>query len=316
MTMSRVLEGNIFCTLCGESGKNLKSHVRREHDLESYRGPLLSPSSRLSYSRSNSGRVPWQSQLKQRGEWTEEASGALGAKISAAIMSSPEERCRRSDLMGELNKRQDFRDRSSRVARETSSRPEIIAQRTEQLRRWRFENPDDFKSKCTDKLRKWNDENPALVALTIQKIVESSRSKAELALCSIISDRLGIADVSPHYIFDDRFSPYNTSKMKQVDVWLPSLGVAVEYDGFLHFMDTSNDYVTSRYEESSAKDRILEEVLFERGVRLVRLSRNAWDRASGSFDESSLDKLFEAIEVGTEMLTLIGEDYKEQSWRK
>jgi very-short-patch-repair endonuclease len=128
----------IECRLCKFAGTRITLHVKNIHGLsveayESNYGPTKCQATRDKYVANGKINGDWITRKKEAGEDLTAYKEKMGRAVSTAIMNNPDERKRRSELLGELNKRDDARKRSSVAAKKTSARPEIIKARAERL---------------------------------------------------------------------------------------------------------------------------------------------------------------------------------------
>ena len=130
-------------------------------------------------------------------------------------MANPLERQRRSKLLSKLNKRQDFRDRASNTAKNTSQRADIIEQRSSNLKNWRNNNPDEFFEKCTKKML-------------------SYKSLGETLFKEILAENFN----SNQFIKSKQYFTFNKNSRKQVDFLNQINKTIIEFDGEIHFKQT------------------------------------------------------------------------------
>lgn len=150
------------------------------------------------YSNQNKENGNWIQRRRDDGDDLMDYRKKMGEAVSSAIMSNTQERERRSKLLGELNKRDDARERSRNTAIKTSARPEIIKQRTKRL---------------------------------IEKAYKPTLG--EQALIVTLKD-LGF--VWNRQIHDSMF--INKSQRRQVDFMNHEKRFLIEFDGRQHFVDS------------------------------------------------------------------------------
>ena len=139
----------IKCALCDEAWASLALHVRKVHKMDKKEyiqkyGPVLSQASKSKYSEVNKINGNWIERAKENGEDLSEYFEKMSKGVSKAIMGSPKERERRAKLLGNLNRTDAFRNRSSETAKKTSARKDIIENRSANLKRWRDNNKTVF----------------------------------------------------------------------------------------------------------------------------------------------------------------------------
>lgn len=266
------------CALCKFSGSNITRHVKISHGLtkeeycERY-GPTLAPASKKKYSASMKSRECWITKKKEVGEDLSAYREKMSRSVSRAIMSNDKERERRARLLGELNKRQDFRDRSSKVAKVTSSREDILAARTAQLARWRENNPEKFQE-------------------TITKRLEKKTSKPERLLYELCKNTLGSSTTKQLQIQHPEI-PTKT-KRARVDIAHREKKILVEFDGPFHFKPIAGQ---EHLEHRRMRDLAVEKYAVERGYLLIRVSYDTYNK--GQFTDEAKRAIIEALQSDT-----------------
>jgi very-short-patch-repair endonuclease len=206
-------------------------------------------------------------------------------RTSTDYSRDPLVRALRSKTMARLNQTAEARERASRAAKKTSSRPEILAQRAERLAAWRKRSPEEFRA-------------------TLQKMQASPRdSKAEKWLQENVLGGLG---------FTRNQQVRCGEKLKQVDFTRPDFWI--EVDGCWHF---GMDFAKHRYspEKIHERDVMLNREALRRGITLVRLGLNCW-RASGKRalkDEWKIP-LMQLLQRPVLGVFLFGECYTQGLW--
>lgn len=266
------------CALCKFSGSNITRHVKISHGLtkeeycERY-GPTLAPASKKKYSASMKIRECWITKKKEAGEDLSSYREKMSRSVSRAIMSNDKERERRARLLGELNKRQDFRDRSSKAAKVTSSREDILAARTAQLARWRENNPEKFQE-------------------TITKRLEKKTSKPERLLYELCKNTLGSSTTKQLQIQHPEI-PTKT-KRARVDIAHREKKILVEFDGPFHFKPIAGQ---EHLEHRRMRDLAVEKYAVERGYLLIRVSYDTYIK--GQFTDEAKRAIIEALQSDT-----------------
>jgi very-short-patch-repair endonuclease len=275
------------CALCKFSGSNITRHIKIAHGLtreeycERY-GPTLAPASKKKYSSSVKSRECWITKKKEAGEDLSTYRGKMSRSVSHAIMSNNKERERRGRLIGELNKRQDFRDRSSKTAKVTSSREDILTARTAALARWRENNPEKFQE-------------------TVAKCLEKKISKPERLLYELCKNTLGSSTTKQLQIQHPEI-PTRT-KRARVDIAHREKKILVEFDGPFHFKPIlGQEYL----ELKRMRDLAVEKYAIEHGCLLIRVSYDTYSK--GQFTDEAKRAIVEALQSDTRSAVIrIGE---------
>lgn len=179
---------------------------------------------------------------------------------------------------------------SSKAAKITSKRPEIIERRSAVLAKWREGHPDEF-AKNTEAAQK----------------AAKNRSKAEIWLSSYLGWKEGRIECG-----DTR---------KQVD--LVSDKIWIEVDGFWHFFETKRkkDRRPSRLRNTlelrQSRDVILNEEVLKRGdVMLLRFSVECFNRRTGEMKEEWLPYLTAMLQSPKPGIWCHGKLYELVPWAK
>lgn len=226
-------------------------------------GPTICLESSRRYSETDN--YNWIERKKAVGEDLTDYKTKMSSAVSNSIMLNPDERCRRASLLGTLNKRQDFRDKSSKTAKVTSSRPDVIANRTENLRRWRLNYPEKFQA-------------------AIEKALKTSSSRPEKILFGICKEIWGEGTITQ---FQIRHSLIPTkSHRARIDIANKALKVLIEFDGPFHFKPILGE---EHLKYRKSRDFAVEKYAIENGYVLVRISYDLFD--GKKFDESVLNCL-------------------------
>lgn len=283
-----------MCTLCNLRCKSLKKHLREVHKLSvaDYGGQVLCDNSRHAYSEQNKENSNWINREQEKGNDLKEYREKMGKSVSKAILSSPKERQRRSDLLKELNKTKiwtpEFKAMMTEKSKKTAARPEIIAKRTEQLKKWRDENFEDFYEKC------------------VKNFSISWRSKPELALFELVKMIDGYTFMNNQFIKDETFM--SKTKRKQVDIADVNMGVYLEFDGPWHFQN-----INGSLQENIARDKLFDEYIERNQLKLIRISHDQYSYGKGgSFKEECLKQLFDALKDPKPGVVKIGKAYDAQ----
>ncbi len=247
-------------------------------------GNIKCESTYLAYSKQNKKNGDWISRANQDGKDLSEYRAKMGKAVSDSIMSNPEERQRRANLLGSLNKRADFKRKSSETAKITSARADIQANRTRNLKKWREEDWLRFQETCTDKM----------LAVRI--------SKPEKNLYELVKDYEGYEFKLSQTVKSETFP--TKSKRRKVDMGDKKLRVYIEFDGPLHF---EKKFEEQDLENIQLKDRLLDEHMERHGWTLIRISQDQWD--GKRFKGECLNELFKCLDNPSPGVTKIGKSY-------
>lgn len=105
----------VICAICGLYAKSLGKHVSQAHGITSstYKkkyGQVICEESKRRYSETKN--YDWISRANNSGKDLTAYAQKMGTSLSKSILRNASERERRSNLMAELNRRDDFRERS------------------------------------------------------------------------------------------------------------------------------------------------------------------------------------------------------------
>lgn len=280
----------VVCKICGWHAKRLASHLREVHRIqpEEYDGEVLCESSRLKYEATAKDNGNWIVRANERGDDLTDYKSRMGQAVRESILSSPDDRKRRAQVMSDVNKTDSMRQKASDTAKKTSARKDIQEQRSANLKKWRDENPDEFYEKCTSKMM-----NP------------NWQSKPEALLCQILS-LIENYQFKPNQVVKSELFT-TKSKRKQVDVGDKSKRVYVEFDGPLHFKQTS----LNQLEVVQEKDRLLDEHITRHGWTLIRVGYDqfSYRKSDYGFNKECLKKVFDILNNPNSGVYKIGKVY-------
>lgn len=269
----------IKCALCEEVGSSLALHVRKVHgiDKKDYikkHGPVLASGSKERYSQVNKHNSQWISRAKERGEDLTQYWEKVSNGVRDAIMNSPEERKRRSEMLGALNKTDAFRKKSSETAKKTSARRDIQKSRAFALKKWRDTNRDEFHSKCTSNMHKY-------------------KSKPEKVLFEFMKESFAsLGFENNRFLEDEVFLSVNKTKKKQVDVISSDRKTIIEFDGILHFKEVW----PGQLQVVRTKDILLSKYAIEHDICLIRVSSDTYSYKVGQgFSDELIKKINDII---------------------
>jgi very-short-patch-repair endonuclease len=283
----------VRCKLCGEVGKSITSHVKKhglsKKEYKAKYGPTVCKKTKTNYS--DTKNYDWIRREKEKGNDLKEYREKLSSAISKGIMSSPSARKARRKNLSSLNKTEEFRKRSSEVAKKTSSRKDILENRTKQLREWRENHPDEFYEKCTSVM------------------INSWKSKPELHLFKSLNEKYSFLKRNQKLHRKGKFLS-TRSNIRQIDIMSIENKIIVEFDGVHHFKNIHGQDVL---EKNKLKDKELNEVMTDEGWTVIRVSHDQYTYKSGEgFKKECLDEVTKIIETKERGLFLIGESYEKQ----
>lgn len=282
----------IECRLCKFAGLKITIHVKKEHNMERSEyeekyGLLKCSKSleKIKIAAKNNG--DWINRKKEVGEDLSEYKSKMGAAVSQSIMSNPDERLRRAELMGQLNKRDDARKRSSDTAKITSARIDIQEKRSKQLKNWRDENPEEFYNNCLSKM--------------ISN--EFRMTHPEKTLQEILKIRIDYNFKWSQIIISKTFTPNKTLR-KQIDFGDQNKKVYIEFDGIRHFKCLQSK---EQFEKTQKMDLLLDEYIVLNKYTLIRISYDQYKNFK--FNSICLDKLNEILNIPILGVHYIGDMY-------
>ena len=295
-----MIEGKdyVICKICNFHSQNLGIHLKKIHNLSSkeyiknYDGHILSINSNEKYKLNDNSKV--------LANYIENNKKEFSLKVSEGILNSTESRKKHSDMMIELNNKQqsdpDFKKIVSETAKKTSVRPEIQEQRSVNLKKWRDENPEDFHNKC------------------IKKMIGSFQSKPEKKLFEFVSILDGFSFKKNQFINSLLIS--NKSHNKQIDMGDKEKRIYIEFDGILHFEPRRGIDVLENIQQ---KDSEIDQHMINHNWTLIRISYdqfkystkmiNKIKQDNSYFKQECLDKLVEILNNNKPGIYKIGNKY-------
>lgn len=129
----------VKCEVCGFKARTLGKHLTQVHGMTQQAYAGLHPSAKITCDASaetfkaRGQNFAWLKRAKERGDDLSEYRSRMSVAVRNAVMSDPEERKRRSEQMAANNRTTEARERSSRTAKVTSARPDVIEARTLRL---------------------------------------------------------------------------------------------------------------------------------------------------------------------------------------
>lgn len=289
----------VRCLECGLKAKSLGKHLSSAHSMnretyaQKHPGALVKCQKTFDrYSNQNRENGNWIQRRRDDGDDLMDYRKKMGEAVSSAIMSNPQERDRRSKLLGELNRRDDARKRSRNTAIKTSARPEIQKARAERLAKWRNENFDVFYEKC------------------IKAMHNVRISKPELKLRQIIRE------YDDSFVGNQRLHDVcitSKSRRKSVDIMSKKLGIILEFDGRVHFEPI---YSPEQLKEIQLRDKELDQAILNQDLTLIRVSYDQFNYKTdpetgqkGFFTKECIQKILNVLSDPKPGIYRIGSAY-------
>jgi len=283
----------VVCKLCGWHALQLTSHLRGVHNRDSKKynkqyGPVICENSKQNHCSAAKDAGNWLAKAKKRGDDLSEYKVKMSKAVSEAIMSNPEDRKRRAQVMSNVNRSDVMRKKASETAKRTSARKDVQENRAAQLKKWRDNNPEDFYNKC------------------IAKMISSWQSKPEIELFTKISIRSDYCFKRNQRVKSKTF--ISKTKIKQIDFADRKKRVYVEFDGILHFVEQR----INQLKLIQQKDRLLDEHIIKHQWMLIRVSYDqfSYRKSDYGFNKDCLDKVFSILDNPTPGVHYIGKAYE------
>lgn len=291
----------VVCKICNFHNKNIAHHLRMIHNITikdykvKYNSETICENSLSSYSKASVGRMNYVEYAKLNNIDLTEYKLNMSKSVRKAIMSNPDERKRRSNMMKTLNETvftSDYhRKIMSDTAKATSSRPEILAQRSVALAKWRKNYPDEFYEKC------------------IKKMMTSWDSKPERLLFEFLLTIDGFHFKRNKFVKSIKFT--SLSKRRQVDIVDIDKRVYVEFDGVFHFENIFGDDILNK---NIIKDKEVDEFMLSNNYTLIRVSYDQFIDKSKvencEFKKECRDSILEILHSKTPGVYKIGNKYE------
>lgn len=288
--------------MCEYYGFSLKYHIEHYHtnvSLTEYKklyGETISLSSKEKYRISFNQRKYSPIEIfVMNGGNIEEIRKKQGETFSKNMLENIDERKRRSELLGEINKRPASRQKASETAKKTSKRKDILHKRTQQLREWRENNTEEFYKKC------------------VEKLVGVFYSVGEKRLYEFFQTFNNNFERN-RFIKSKKYFTFSKTNRKQIDFLDKDMKVMIEFDGPLHFQNKFDSLDVIKH-----KDKQLERFVREtKKYMLIRISQKCltqkYPYENSIFKPEVLDKiisLLQNIELGK--VFYIGKEYGENN---
>ena len=281
----------VACAICGFRSKSLGSHVSNAHGIsaDDYKKDhkIICDVSFNCYKNQNYHNGNWINRAKERGEDLKDYYERMSQAVSSAILSDPDDRKRRAKVMSDVNKSDVMRKKASETAKKTSARREIQLERVGRIHAWQKANPQEFYDKC------------------INKMLNVYNSKPESLLYDIIKDYPNYNLKRHRKIRSDKFKPY---KQRDIDIGDADRHLFIEYDGPLHFKQTS----LNQLDEVREKDILLNNHITDHNWTLIRIGHDqfSYRKSDYGFKKECLDILFSILDTPTSGVHYIGKVYE------
>ena len=283
----------VQCFECSFRSKSLTSHIKNYHHLtvkdylQKHPSSILNcKSSNEKKSKANKENGAWIKRAKDQGKNIDKSLKKMSLSVSQSVMKNLDERVKRSKRLSDLNRRQDFRERSSISAKITSARREIQLKRALALHKWRQENPDVFYEKC------------------IQKINFSS--KPERILFNFLLEVPGFSFRKNQFVKSNFFS--SKSKRKQIDIADKSKRIYIEFDGIFHFKKI---FTQERFDSAKRSDLELDNHIQNHNWTLIRVSYENFSYKVNDFSNECKRQILEILTTLPPGVHRIGSFYKD-----
>lgn len=254
----------------------MKIHQKICDEYRKYRSRVNKVNSKDSYKKWAKGKT--YKEIKERRK-------RVGEVTRKRILSSEKERNIRRQNMIKYNKSYIGRKKASETAKKTSKRPEIVQQRSKQLRRWREENPEKFE----------------------QLILVRGTSKSEQELFKQVKS---IDESFEHgkLLYNKMFT--SPSKKRQIDVVCKDKKIAIEFDGPLHFK--KHNY-HKECEKRIARDKEVNCILQRENWIIIRVSFDqfSYSKLNYGFSQSLINEIKSIILSKKPGLYKFGKAYEE-----
>lgn len=278
----------VTCFMCGKRGKSLRSHIRRIHNMTNdeylsvyQNAKIMCDETRDKYrqsARKNAkiyGNWITQARIRKDDDLTIRLKN-LGESVRSSIMSNPVEQRRRSELAKKTivkwAKSNDGRNVARETAKKTSARPEIIAARSMNLRKWRENNFDLFYETCTKAMHKtWHTKPEKILGEILKNFDDSFLMNQTL--------------------YDQCFT--SKSHRKQIDAMSKKFKIIVEFDGIYHFKQIKKNCLLIDVQKRDAE---LDHVVSDRALTLIRISHDQFSyKGGGKFNDDCMKTLYDIL---------------------
>lgn len=290
----------VRCKICNFHGKSLKKHITDLHkyiDVKLYEkenGKLICSKSSERYVDGVKSHDSWIKVARDNGKDLTEYWSKVSNGVKNAIISDDNERKRRSNQMKLLNDKQqsdsEFKKIVSETAKKTSSRKDILEKRSEQLKKWRDENPEEFFQKC------------------IRKMLTTFHTKPEKKLYEFLTSLNDFNFKYNQFVFSNEF--FSKLKRKQIDLCDHNLNIYIEFDGILHFQPKRGQLF---FENVKLRDDQLDSYIIKNNYILIRVSYDQFiskqHLSKCYFKQECLDNIIKVLNNKIPGIYRIGEAY-------
>jgi hypothetical protein len=267
----------VECKICSLRRYKLGIHIKTKHLIsideytKTYNSPIICNRSKESYSKANKENGDWYSKAVESGKDMTEYLDKVSNGVKNAIMNSPKERQRRSELMTKINNEilcaPEYRKIMSDSAKKTSLRPEIIAQRQE-------------------------------------SIVNNFHSAGEEYLKNYIESKY--TGFSKGVLKSELFLD-NATSTKSVDFLNEEKKIIIEFDGDHHFRVIYGN--EKNFEKIQKLDAALNEYVIQNNYMLIRISCDRFDHRKKIIRKAALDEMDNLISSFKVGIYTIGNRY-------
>lgn len=236
----------------------------------------------------------WIIRAKESGDDLLEYRQKMGKAVSAAIMSNPIERARRSELAKETitawAKSDIGRKVASETAKITSARPEILEARMKKLEEWRNKDPDLFFEKC------------------ISKLIQKRTTKPEKAVVKWLKLEFPTFDFKGNQrLRSKEYFHFTKTQIRQIDVMSKSHNIIVEFDGHIHFHNIEK---WNQLPLVQAKDIELNVGATALGFTVIRIATSQFCYKTNDLIEKCKDKVRHILTTDRQQIVyFIGDEY-------
>lgn len=288
----------VQCKLCNFHAAGLGKHIVSVHNVsiveyESKYGKCISKNSSERRSAVNIENGAWIARAQSEGKDLSEYFKKNGEAASKSILNNPKEIKRRSETMKKVIDKlvldPKYIKKLSDRAKITSARPEIQKKRSEVLKKWREEHPEEFEK-------------------AYRKMITTYQTKPEKVLFEFIKKIKGYEFKKNQFINSINIS--NKSGNKQVDIADKKKRIYVEYDGPLHFLPK---FGQEKLDLVQKKDNELDNHILNHNWILIRISYDQFISKQNikncKFKFSALKQLVKIIKQNNPGVYRIGKLY-------
>jgi len=177
-----------------------------------------------------------------------------------------------------------LRQVAAKTAKKTSARPEVLARRTEVLRRWRAAHPEE-----------------------VARITELMMAGARRGRTRVSRFEERMAQICP---YAERNVMFRTQSGQRIQIDFVWLKVWLEVDGPHHFQPV---YGEARFQQTLARDQLVCREAERRGLAFIRIALDCFTR-KGDLRSAYWRKICKEVSQPTPGLMLIGALYRFVPW--